>query len=123
MMESANLWKGDDLACFCALDRPRDRTVLTQGQVSARAVVVVDVRRENATQMPLVDDALERVSAYACEVTGSRPGADSVLVPGQRAFAERERNLREGRVPLYTFIWEETSRIAAELGVTMPEAD
>ena len=26
MMESANLWEGDDLACFGALDRPGDRT-------------------------------------------------------------------------------------------------
>ncbi len=48
MMESTNLWKGDDLACFGALDRPVDRAVLTQGQVSARAVVVVEVRCENA---------------------------------------------------------------------------
>ena len=71
------------------------------------------------------DDVRERVSAYARAVTGSRPGAgaDPVLVPGERAFAERERNLRQGRVSLYTFIWEETSRIAADLGVTMPEAD
>ncbi len=40
MMESANLWKRDDLARFDALDRPGDRTVLTPGQVSARAVIV-----------------------------------------------------------------------------------
>ena len=39
-----------------ALDRPRERTVLSQGQVSARAVVVVDVRYETAPQAPLVDD-------------------------------------------------------------------
>ncbi len=26
MVESANLWKGDNLACFGALDRPGDRT-------------------------------------------------------------------------------------------------
>ena len=36
MVESANLWKGDDLACFGALDRPGDRAVLTQGQVRVR---------------------------------------------------------------------------------------
>ena len=56
MMESANLWKGDDLACFGALNRPRDGTVLTQGQVSARAVVVVKVGCKNAPKVPLVDD-------------------------------------------------------------------
>ena len=48
MMEPTNLWKGDDLACFGVLDRPGDRTVLTKGQVSARVVVVVEVRFENA---------------------------------------------------------------------------
>ncbi len=56
MMESANLRKGDDLACFGALDRPGDRTVLTQGQVSTRAEVVVEVGCENAPQVPLADD-------------------------------------------------------------------
>jgi hypothetical protein len=45
MMESANLWKGDDLACFGVLDRSVDRAVLAQGQVSTRAVVVVEVVR------------------------------------------------------------------------------
>jgi hypothetical protein len=28
MVESANLWKGDDLACFGALDRPGERAAL-----------------------------------------------------------------------------------------------
>ena len=31
MVESANPWKGDDLARFGALDRPGDRAVLTRG--------------------------------------------------------------------------------------------
>ena len=48
MMESANSWKGDDLACLGVLDRPGDRAVRTPGQVSARAVVVVEVQCENA---------------------------------------------------------------------------
>ena len=48
IVESTNLWKGDDLACFGALDRSEDRAVLTQRQVSARAVVVVEMRCENA---------------------------------------------------------------------------
>jgi hypothetical protein len=42
MMESAKLWKGDDLACLCALDRPGDITVPTLGQARARAVAVAD---------------------------------------------------------------------------------
>ncbi len=56
MVESANLWKGNNLACFGALDRPVDRAVLTQGQMSARAVVVVKIGCENALKVPLVDD-------------------------------------------------------------------
>ena len=36
MVESANLWEGDDLACFGALDRPGDRAE----KVSARAVSI-----------------------------------------------------------------------------------
>ena len=46
--EQGDAWKGDDLACFGALDRPGEWAVLTQGQVSARAVAVVQVRCENA---------------------------------------------------------------------------
>ena len=30
MVESAKLWKSDDLACFRALGRPGDRAVLTE---------------------------------------------------------------------------------------------
>jgi hypothetical protein len=44
-METANLWKGDDLACFGGLDRPWHGTVLIQRKVSARLVIVVPENR------------------------------------------------------------------------------
>ena len=64
MVESANLWNGDNLACFGALDRPGDRTVLTQGQVSARAVVACQnpVHRRNSGNL-----AIGRTASRPCE--------------------------------------------------------
>ena len=51
MMETANLWKGDDLACFGGLDRPWHGTVLIQRKVSARLVIVIQIGSENAPQV------------------------------------------------------------------------
>ncbi len=62
------------------------------------------------------------VTAYLEEVKGSRkvPGVDAIRVPGERAFAARERSLRDG-VVLYEAVWEKTRKLAAELGVEMPD--
>ena len=62
------------------------------------------------------------VDAYAEEVRSSRkaPGFDAIRMPGERAFAERERRLRDG-VPVLRATWKIISGLAAELGVPLPE--
>ena len=66
---------------------------------------------------------LAAVDACTEEIRSSRtaPGFDAVRMPGERAFAERERRLRDG-VPVLRATWEIISGLAAELGVAMPEA-
>jgi len=60
-------------------------------------------------------------SAYIQEVKHSRkaPGTSEIRIPGERAFAERERALREG-VFIHEATWNNTALLAAELGVSMP---
>lgn len=64
-----------------------------------------------------------RVSDYLAAIKGSRkaPGARDIAFPGERTFAERERSLRAGSVPVFERIWEQARKVAGELGVAMPE--
>jgi hypothetical protein len=55
MMEAANLRKGNYLTRFSGLDRPWHGTVLTQRKVSARLVIVVQIRSENSPQVPFAE--------------------------------------------------------------------
>ena len=66
----------------------------------------------------------DAVSAYISEIKGSRkaPGVTDILVPGERGFAERERSLQAGVVPIYEVIWTQTADVAEELGLQMPES-
>ena len=61
------------------------------------------------------------VSAYVDEITSSRraSGHDPIRMPGDRAFAERERRLRDG-IPVLRATWDIISDIAADLGVPVP---
>jgi LDH2 family malate/lactate/ureidoglycolate dehydrogenase len=60
-------------------------------------------------------------SDYIEEIKQSRkaPGVTAIQMPGERAFAARERSLRDG-VPIYEVVWNNTAKLAAELGVEMP---
>ncbi len=49
-------------------------------------------------------------------------GAIEIRIPGERAFAERERRLKEG-VPVLEATWKIISDLALELGVEMPRAE
>jgi LDH2 family malate/lactate/ureidoglycolate dehydrogenase len=64
------------------------------------------------------------VQAYAEAIKASRaaPGSPGVRMPGEGAFAERARNLAAGRVPIPSFVWDDASAVAKELGVAMPPA-
>ena len=61
------------------------------------------------------------VNAYVDEIASSRraSGHDPIRMPGDRAFAERERRLRDG-IPVLSATWDIISEIAADLGVPMP---
>lgn len=63
-----------------------------------------------------------RVDAFLSEVRGSKPapGVAEVRVPGDRAFAERGRSLRDG-APVLKATWDIISALADELGVRLPE--
>jgi|SRR5579862_174973 len=60
-------------------------------------------------------------SAYIQEIKSSRkaPGVTEIRVPGDRAFAARDRSMREG-VTIYDVVWKNTEKLAEELGVRMP---
>lgn len=63
------------------------------------------------------------VRAYADEIRTSRRAeeSDPIRMPGERAFAERERRLRDG-IPVLRATWEIISKLAADLGVRVPMA-
>ncbi|MSO92225.1 MAG: Ldh family oxidoreductase [Rhodospirillales bacterium] len=59
---------------------------------------------------------------YVGAVKGSRkaPGVEDILVPGERGFRNRAKALREG-VAIAEAVWQNTARIASDLGVPMPD--
>ncbi|MSO92533.1 MAG: Ldh family oxidoreductase [Rhodospirillales bacterium] len=68
------------------------------------------------------DSFRKGVSAYVTEVKSSRkaPGVKEIRVPGERSFAERERSLKRGTVEIDPVLWENTIKLAGELGVALP---
>ncbi len=56
VMQTANLWEGNNLSRFSRLDRPAGGRVLFQREVRAGAMVVVDIRRQYSPQVPFVED-------------------------------------------------------------------
>ena len=66
---------------------------------------------------------LAATQAYINEVKSSRkaPGATEIRVPGERLFATRERQLKEG-IALYAEVWNRAQKLAQELSVEMPES-
>ena len=60
-------------------------------------------------------------SAHLRQVKSSRKAtaARDILIPGERALALREKSLREG-VPILESVWQNTGKLAAGLGVSMP---
>src|SRR5262249_51330339 len=62
------------------------------------------------------------VSEYVREVKASRSasGAEPIRIPGERAFSERSRRLREG-VPISERVLAATAMIAREAGVLIPD--
>ena len=65
----------------------------------------------------------DAVSEYIAEVKATRraPGVDEILVPGERAFRERARNLERGEIEIFDEAWERIEKLAGELGVRMPD--
>jgi hypothetical protein len=56
VMESPNFWHGDHLPVLWRLDRSRLWTVHRQRQMGSPAVIIRKVTRQEALQMPLVQN-------------------------------------------------------------------
>jgi hydroxycarboxylate dehydrogenase B len=57
--------------------------------------------------------------ARALESAPTAPGVEQVLLPGEPELRSAERRRREG-IPIAEATWREVSRVADELGVTLP---
>ncbi len=80
MVEAANLGVCHDARAFCGcLDRTRRGRVLGQRQVCARPMVIDHVSRQDAPQVPLVEDD-EMVQALAAD--GSDQSLGVRILPG-----------------------------------------
>lgn len=64
----------------------------------------------------------ERTASYAAELKKSRKARNTaeIFMPGERGHAKKERYSREG-IPLLKSVWENTKKIAQELGVEPPK--
>lgn len=69
-----------------------------------------------------LDSFRKGVGAYAREVKQSRkaPGVKAIRMPGERGFAERQRSLKAARVTIDPMLWQNTRKLAGEMGVRMP---
>ncbi len=65
---------------------------------------------------------LAATQAYIDEIKSSRkaPGVTEIRVPGERLFATRERQLKEG-ITMYAEVWHRAEALAQELSVEAPE--
>ena len=65
MMQSADLRNRDDRAAFRPLDLARERRVVVQSHMRAGLVVILEVRPQDAQQVPLVehDRVIEALAA------------------------------------------------------------
>jgi L-2-hydroxycarboxylate dehydrogenase (NAD+) len=70
------------------------------------------------------DDVIFRnaVTAYINEIKSSpkAPGVPEILVPGERSFREREKNLAQGSVAIEERVWAEALRVSRALHVDAP---
>ncbi|HYB10784.1 MAG TPA: Ldh family oxidoreductase [Alphaproteobacteria bacterium] len=66
----------------------------------------------------------QAVSARIGAIKGSRKATDTdeIRVPGERSFACRARNLRDGRVNIDAICWEDALKLAKELDLEAPAA-
>lgn len=67
------------------------------------------------------ETSAKRTARYAAELKASRKaaGVSSIVMPGERGREKKDRFTKIG-IPLNVAIWQNTLRIAADLGVTAP---
>jgi hypothetical protein len=65
MVQTADLWEGDNGACRRRLYRPRLWTILIQREMRPASVVITKVRRQHTAQVTLIedDDVIETFAA------------------------------------------------------------
>jgi LDH2 family malate/lactate/ureidoglycolate dehydrogenase len=63
----------------------------------------------------------ERTAEYALELKRSRKSkpTNEIVIPGERSQNKREKYMRDG-IPLLVSVWENTKKIAQDLGVQPP---
>ena len=66
MMQATDFWDGDDSSDAAMLNRPRVGAILVERKMCAGALVVVDIRRQDAAQMTLVEDhkVIQTLASY-----------------------------------------------------------
>src|SRR5512143_3937337 len=66
MMQSADLWESDNGTCRGWPYRSTLRTILGQGEMRSRLVVVLKVRRQHSAQVTLIEDD-DVIEAFATD--------------------------------------------------------
>src|SRR5216684_6301245 len=61
MMQATDFWNGDDSSDVAMLNRPRVGAILVERKMRAGALVIVDIRGQDAAQMAL--DVIETLAA------------------------------------------------------------
>jgi len=97
----------------------RLRAALAEGQGERRRghlFIAIDPNAFGAT------DHAQRTADYAAELKRSRKArpTDEIVMPGERGHRKKEKYVRDG-IPLPAAVWENTKRIAGELGVSAPQ--
>ena len=92
MVQPADAWKRDDLACNRQLDVTRDRRVSAKRHMGPIAIVVSEVLANETEQMSFIqyDDVVKKLATQGPDA----PFGESVLPGGAR----RDPNLLDGQV-------------------------
>ncbi len=71
-----------------------------------------------------IDAFKQKVDSRIRELKGARkaPGANDILIPGERGFRTKERRLKEG-MPIIDHYWHEIAELAEKLNVPLPALD
>lgn len=92
----------------------------TSGQVGAKGHFIVAI---DPGAFGDADAFRKRVSEHLSKIKGSKkaPGVSEIRIPGENSLGIRARQLQSGNVSVLEATWQNTAKLAAELGVAMPQ--